>query len=329
MSKTHNSLKSVTSYTLSAVLLIVSILLLRIACDTATWRWQVWYFKSPSTATNSIIFSDKPIKSHDELVVFAGVILWYKDEGYPVRLTDLSQDTVPIWKKLLIAEYTDELFWPYGFFVTALVSACTAMFAAATLATFIIAERCPFPTVRTPVTPTLLLRISFTSVVFLPLCGIVALYFSFDRTGMVRAYGTYPYTALLWNVIMWPTVIIAQTLFGQLLHRHTHKIKLVSKCARCGYPTQGLHSVVCPECGTSSSWRPIAWASRSLCVLGIIIGSILVVNAMLGARATLVLEQPNKFGIVGPNATFTDRLSAWCLLSPVAPVTWRATVFGD
>lgn len=168
---------------------------------------------------------------------------------------------------------------------------------------------------------------------WMPACAMFAWYATFDRVGINHPYGSLPYSGVLWNGICWGTwsCVCALTYIKVAARSDLAP----TACLQCGYSLKGLTSRHCPECGVLAG---TAKSRHARLMLGFIACTIWALTVGLGVRGASTImgcqelgssEQSAETGHFALDASPKDRLIAWVLMSPVAPIRPRATFLGS
>ena len=164
---------------------------------------------------------------------------------------------------------------------------------------------------------------------WMPACGVFAWYATCDRTGITQPYGSSPFASVLWNVICWGTWSGSCALTYLKVARSSEPAQ--AACLHCGYSLVGLTSGHCPECGVRMG---TARSRRARLALGMMTLAIAVLTVGLGVRGAANImgcqqssssDQSARIRQAALDASTMDRIVAWALISPVAPIRPRAT----
>lgn len=316
-----------------AAALLSSVLFARLLCDTVAWRWQQWYFAPPDqhiAPTSSVAFERDRITNRDDLLVFMSMWQGLRgDYSSSKAVTDLRDNVIPVGHFARLAMYTDEALWPFGFLITCTAIAGVTLLTSCWLGMRISAERAPFRAVMAPLTPSLIMSTSLTCLAVVPFSCLVAWYLTLDRAGVEIRHGSNPYTLPTWHAICWTLTLTILTAVV-LRSRHARPVAQATiNCASCGYPSEGLLADTCPECGKPFSTRPARRASFAFGAAKVVLICICTLLALRGTlRIATWAQAASIIDVPGPTASPFERLFAWAMLAPAAPVSWKATPLG-
>jgi hypothetical protein len=332
MNSSLRRLQHALQYGVAAMVVLSSILCARLLCDTAAWRWQTWYFAPPTLSTapgSSVSFEQNKIMSRDDLIRFMSLWQGLRDDYSPSKATtDLRDNVIPIGRLARLAMYTDEALWPLGFLITCTAIAGVTLLTSCWLGMRISAERAPFRAVIAPLTPSLIMSTSLTCLAVVPFSSLVAWYLTLDRAGVEIRHGSNPYTLPTWHAICWTLTLTVLTAVV-LRSRHARPVAQATiNCASCGYPSEGLLVDTCPECGKPFSTRPARRASVAFGGAKVVLICICTLLALRGTLRIATWAQAASIDVAGPTASPFERLFAWAMLAPAAPVSWKATPLG-